>query len=135
MSNNKVKVLLVEDDGTLRTLYTDLLEAKGFNVEYSVEGKEGLEKASQGGYDIILLDILLPGLPGQEILKRLRENPPKQPNGPIVMLTNQNQDEILQECRVLGAAGEIIKSNTNPDQLIQRINEFIASRTNSSSKE
>ena len=129
MRNSKKKVLLVEDDGTLRTLYTDLLEAEGLEVEQAVEGNEGMKRASEGGYDLILLDILLPGMQGQEILKKLREKPPIQPNGPIVMLTNQSQKEVLDECRELGAAGEIIKSETEQDQFIQLIHKYLDTQT------
>ncbi len=49
MAQNLAKILLVEDDGSLRTLYTDLLESEGFTVEHAVEGKEGLAKLQQGG--------------------------------------------------------------------------------------
>ena len=129
MAKAKKRVLLVEDDGTLRTLYTDLLGSQGLEVEHAVEGNEGLEKAREGGYDLILLDILLPGLQGQEILEKLRQKPPIQDNGPIVMLTNQNQEDILQKCRELGAAGEIIKSTTTQDQLIKRVLEYIGSQS------
>ncbi|MCH7951264.1 response regulator [Patescibacteria group bacterium] len=129
MRNSKKKVLLIEDDGMLRTLYTDLLEAEGLEVEQAVEGNEGMKRASEGGYDLILLDILLPGMQGQEILKKLREKPPIQPNGPIVMLTNQSQKEVLDECRELGAAGEIIKSETEQDQFIQLIHKYLDSQT------
>lgn len=129
MRNSKKKVLLIEDDGMLRTLYTDLLEAEGLEVEQAVEGNEGMKRASEGGYDLILLDILLPGMQGQEILKKLREKPPIQPNGPIVMLTNQSQKEVLDECRELGAAGEIIKSETEQDQFIQLIHKYLDTQT------
>lgn len=134
MGNAKKRILLIEDDGTLRTLYTDLLETQGFEVEHAVEGNEGFQKAREGGYDLILLDILLPGLQGQEVLEKLRQHPPIQANGPIVMLTNQNQKEVLEQCHNLGAAGEIIKSSIKPDQLIQRINEYLGSQNQQNSK-
>jgi CheY-like chemotaxis protein len=129
MVDAKKRVLLVEDDGTLRTLYTDLLESHGLDVEQAVEGNEGFQKAKEGGYDLILLDILLPGLQGQEILEKLRQEPPIQSNGPIVMLTNQDQKDILQKCHELGAAGEIIKSATTQDQLVKRVLEYIGSQS------
>lgn len=119
------KILLVEDDGTLRKLYTDFLETEGCLVEHAVEGNEGLEKAKSGGYDLILLDILLPGLKGQEILRALRDSPPATPNGPMVMLTNQSQQSVLDECRKLGAAGEIIKSEITPDKFGQTIQAYL----------
>lgn len=125
MDGTKKKILLVDDDGTLRALYTDLLESAGFAVEPAVEGKEGLEKAMQGGYDLILLDILLPGLEGTQILEQLKQNPPQIPNGPILMLTNTDQVEVLEKCKSLGAAGAIIKSTVVPNQLMQHIRGYL----------
>lgn len=128
MEGRRKKILLVEDDGTLRRLYTDFLEREGFQVEHAVEGNEGYAKITSGGFDLILLDILLPGMQGQAILERLREASPLQPNGPIVMLTNQSEDHLLRKCRDLGAAGEIIKSNITPDTFIQRIRAFLTQK-------
>ena len=125
MEGKKKKILLVDDDGTLRTLYVDLLEREGFQVDQAVEGKEGLEKAKSGGYDLILLDILLPGLEGPQILEALKHKPSAKPNGPIVMLTNQDQPEVLKKCLDLGASGAIIKSNTPPEQLAQQVKKYL----------
>jgi len=125
MPKGKGKVLLVDDDGTLRALYVDVLEREGLQVDQAVEGKEGLEKAKQGGYDLVLLDFLLPGLEGTQILKELKENPPQKANGPIVMLTNSDQVEVIEKCKALGAAGAIIKSTVVPDQLVQRIQGYL----------
>lgn len=118
-------MLLVEDDGTLRTLYVDLLEHEGFDVDQAVEGNEGLAKAKTGGYDIILLDLLLPGISGQQILETLKDTPPPIPNGPIIVLTNQEQPEILTRCQESGAKGVIIKSRIAPDQFVPSILSFV----------
>ncbi len=125
------KILLVDDDSTLRLLYVDTLESAGFQVDQAVEGKEGLEKAKNGGYDLILLDYLLPGLEGTQILEQLRQNPPPVPNGPAVMLTNTDQAEVLDKCKELGAAGVIIKSALTPDQLIFHIRKYLKTKKDS----
>jgi len=130
MIEGKKRILLVEDDGTLRRLYTDALQADGFAVDQAVEGKEGLLKARNGGYNLILLDILLPGLQGTEILERLRTQPPLKTNGPVVMLTNQSQPEVLRRCHELGAIGEIIKSDITPKEFIQFVRGFLDSPGN-----
>ena len=130
MKEGRKRILLVEDDGTLRTLYTDALQADGFEVDQAVEGKEGLLKARNGGYNLILLDILLPGLQGPEILEGLRTQPPMKANGPVVMLTNQSQPEILRQCHELGAVGEIIKSDVTPKEFIQFVRGFLDSPGN-----
>ncbi len=125
MAQTRAKILLVDDDGSLRTLYTDLLESEGFTVEQAVEGKEGLEKLQKGGYSLALLDILLPGLEGTQILKELKESPSNKPNGPLIMLTNRNEPELLDKCASLGAAGSIIKSEVAPDQFVDKVRSFL----------
>lgn len=125
MGEGKKRVLLVEDDGTLRRLYGDILESEGYLVEPAVEGNEGFTKAREGGFDLILLDILLPGMQGHKILERLKQHPPQSPNGPIVMLTNQSDENMLRKCRDLGAAGEIIKSDISPDIFVHHIRGYL----------
>lgn len=122
------KVLLVEDDGTLRRLYTDFLERAGFEVDPAVEGKEGYTKATNGGYSLILLDLLLPGMRGDLILTRLKENPPLQPNGPIIVLTNQDEPDVHARCQALGASGVIIKSAVTPEQFTQIVRDVVQSQ-------
>lgn len=121
----KKKILLIEDDGTLRTLYTDIFEKEGYEVTQAVEGEEGLEKLKEGGYDLTLIDILLPRLEGTKILEKFKNNPPLKPNGPIVMLTNQEQDDTLQKCLTLGAAGVIIKSSITLDELLHKVKTYL----------
>lgn len=123
MSDAKKKVLLVEDDGTLRTIYTDLLEAEGYKVDHVVEGEEGLEKIRQGNYDLVLLDILLPGLDGAKILKFLRQDSLTNKGTKIVMLTNQSDPETLDKCRQLGAV--IVKSDVPSENFAPAVNKYL----------
>lgn len=66
------RILLVEDEDSLATGLVDVLSVKGYQVERAADGRRGLEMALNGGYDLILLDVELPGLSGFEILKELR---------------------------------------------------------------
>lgn len=130
MTGKNGAILLVEDDGSLRTLYTDLLESEGFSVEHAVEGKQGLEKLQKGGYSLTLLDILLPGLEGPQILSQLKKSPPQKKNGPIVMLTNRSEPELLEKCRSLGAVGVIIKSEVSPQQFVDKVKTYMTEQSN-----
>lgn len=123
--NNSKNILLVEDDGTLRSLYTELFEQAGFNVTQAVEGKDGLEKLKRGGYDLALIDVLLPEISGDKILEALKNNPPQKPIGAIVMLTNQDQEDIHDKCLGLGASGIIVKSNISMDDLLQEVKKYL----------
>lgn len=75
MENNKKKILIVEDDVYIREVYVEVLTDSGFEVEQAQDGQEGLVKASKGGYDLILLDIMTPRLDGIGFLRALKDNP------------------------------------------------------------
>lgn len=124
MTNNQ-KILVVEDDQFLRELYDELLTDEGYSVETCEDGATGLEKMTQGGYDLVLLDIMLPKKDGLEILRELKTSPPKSPNGPVVLLTNLGQDAIIKEGFTLGASGYLIKSAMTPDQVLHEVRVFL----------
>jgi two-component system response regulator ResD len=120
------KILVVEDDQFLRELYDELLKGEGYTVDLAEDGQIGLDKASAGGYNLVLLDIMLPKIDGLEILRKLKASPPKQPNGPTVLLTNLGQDSIIKEGFSLGASGYLIKSAMNPDQVLNEVKVFLS---------
>ena len=119
------RILVVEDDQFLRDLYDDLLREEGYDVELAPDGQEGLDKILKGGYNLILLDIMLPKMDGLEILRQVKEKKPEQPNGPTVLLTNLGQDSIIKEGFNLGASGYLIKSAMNPDQVLSEVKVFL----------
>ena len=120
------RILVVEDDQFLRELYDELLREEGYEVNLAVDGEEGLSKVMAGGYDLILLDIMLPKMDGLEILRQLRDKHPAKPNGPVVLLTNLGQDSIIKEGFNLGASGYLIKSAMNPDQVLSEVKVFLS---------
>lgn len=121
----KKRVLIVEDDQFLREFYQELLESEGMIVETAGDGDTAVSKIHEGGFDLILLDIMLPKKDGLQILKENKINPPASPNGPIVVLTNIGQDAIIKNCFEAGAAGYMIKSALNPDQVLQEIHNYL----------
>ncbi|WP_028117165.1 response regulator [Ferrimonas senticii] len=84
-----IKVLLVEDDRGLSDLLSQLLELDGFNVTVCGDGPSGLIAAQQNQHDIMLLDVMLPGLNGFDLLKALRQHGSKMP---VLMLTAKGDD-------------------------------------------
>lgn len=122
---NKNRILLVEDDRFIRDIYHELLTEAGFTVEMAVDGEEGLTKVSEGGYDLVLLDIMLPKRDGLDILKTLKEKPPANPNRQIVLLTNLGQEAIMREGFVNGASGYLIKSSLTPDQILAEVQSYL----------
>jgi CheY-like chemotaxis protein len=80
------RILLVEDNEMNRDMLSRRLQRKGFEVEMAVDGKQGVEMALQGGYDLILMDMSLPEIDGWEATRRVREAPATK-NIPIIALT------------------------------------------------
>ena len=85
------KILIIEDDKTILMGLKDDLEFEGYKVSSAMDGKEGLKKAMDGNFHLIILDILLPGLNGFEVCKKLRESGI---DTPILMLTAAKTEEM-----------------------------------------
>jgi DNA-binding response OmpR family regulator len=121
------KILIVEDDSFLREIYVDTLKQAGFEVSSAEEGTEGLQKIKAGGWDLLLLDIILPQLDGIEIMKKLRADPAFEIQGkkPIIFLTNLDNDNEIKQAKLLGN-GYIIKSQVNPGELVEKIKEILS---------
>jgi two-component system response regulator CpxR len=83
-----VRILLIDDDAELCTLLDELLTREGFSTECHHDGPRGLHRALEGGFDLVILDVMLPGLDGFEILRRLRA----QSRVPVLMLTARGED-------------------------------------------
>lgn len=120
------KILVVEDDQFLRELYDELLKEEGYEITLAEDGEKGLAQIQKGGFDLILLDIMLPKIDGLEILRRVKNKPPENPNGSTVLLTNLGQDSIIKEGFSLGASGYLIKSAMNPDQVLSEVKVFLS---------
>ena len=125
MDNQQKRILIVEDDQFLREFYQELLQTEGYIVDVAADGEDGSRKMEQGGYSLVLLDIMLPKKGGLQVLRDIKVNPPKAANGPIVVLTNLGQDAIIKECFELGASGYMVKSALNPDQVLTEINNHL----------
>jgi len=83
-----VKILLIDDDAELCSLLVEFLSREGFSLECEHEGTRGLDRALHGGFDVVILDVMLPGLDGFEIQRRLRG----ESRIPVLMLTARGED-------------------------------------------
>lgn len=115
--NRKLRILVVEDETAIRTGLIDVLVYHGYDVDFAEEGNDGLKKAQSGQYDLILLDVMLPGMDGFEICNRVRENDREQP---IIMLTAKTSDEDIIQGLSLGADDYVAKP-FSVAQLVLRI--------------
>lgn len=121
----KNKILIVEDDDFIREMYQGELARSGFVVSACSNGEESLKILQQSQFDLMLLDILLPGINGLEVLKQVKTNPQTK-NLKVVLLTNLGQETVIKQGFKIGAAGYLIKSAYNPDQIIHEVKNFMA---------
>jgi CheY-like chemotaxis protein len=123
---NAARILVVEDDLNTRNLYQTILTNAGFVVEMAVDGADGLVKCQAGGYDLVLLDVMMPKMDGIGLLNGLKKSPAKLPNKNIYLLTNLAHDPILKEAITLGATDVILKTDVNPQQLVEKVKKILA---------
>lgn len=122
--NKSLRVLLVEDDEFLRDICKRKLEIEGFNVSVAVDGNQALKKIEEEKPQIVLLDVILPGLDGFEILKTVKSNPERS-NIPIIMLTNLGQTSEIEKGLSLGADEYIVKAHFTVGEIIEKIKEVL----------
>ncbi|MGB5831752.1 MAG: response regulator transcription factor [Thiohalocapsa sp.] len=102
----KHNLLIVEDEEPIRIGLVDVLVFHGFEVVSAADGRDGLRKALTGGFDLILLDLMLPGIDGYDICERVRAQDPEQP---IIMLTARDGDADIIRGLKLGADDYVTK--------------------------
>lgn len=120
------KILVVDDDQYIRELYEEVLKAEGYAVETAVDGEEGFALMQKGGYDLILLDVMMPKKDGLGVLSALEQNPPSTKNGPILLITNLGHDPIIEEAKKKGATSYLVKDAMNPDEFLQNVKKYLS---------
>ena len=120
----KKKLLLVEDNVFLSEVYSDMLHAFEIDVTVAHTGNEGYEKARQGGWDLILMDIVLPDMDGFQIVKKASESMSNRPGKSILFLTSLDNENEIKMANELGD-GLIQKSDMTPGDLIQKISPYL----------
>jgi len=115
--NRQIRILVVEDEEAIRTGLIDVLVFHGYEADSAATGPAGLEKALTGTFDLVLLDIMLPGMDGYEICDRIRS---KDRHQPIIMLTAKTSDEEIVQGLKLGA-DDYVPKPFSIQQLVLRI--------------
>lgn len=117
-------ILIVEDDKLLRDLLTEKLERSGFTIVGAIDGKQALEKLETVMPSIILLDLVLPGLDGFEILRHIKEDP-KTKAVPVLVLSNLGDKDDIRRAKDLGAEEYLIKAHYTLDDIAKRVEELV----------
>ncbi len=119
MTSSPKKILIIEDDVFLSELMAKKLIEEGFDVVKAVNGEEGVEMAQKENPDLILLDLILPGMDGFDILEKIKEDP-ETSSIPVVILSNLGQREDIEKGFDLGADDYLIKAHFTPDEIVER---------------
>jgi len=122
------KILLVEDDPFLIDIYTTKMKESGFQVDVASSGEAAFQKASEGNFDLMVLDIVLPQMDGWEVLVKIQNEKSKNQNLKdlkIIVLSNLGQKEEVEKGLNLGATKYLIKAHFTPSQIVEEIKKLI----------
>ncbi len=114
------KILVIEDDKFLRQLVTKKLSERDFNIAEAVDGEDGLEKAGEEDPDLILLDLILPGMDGFEVLSELKEDP-ELSSIPVIILSNLGQKDEIEKGLQMGAKDYLVKAHFTLGEIVEKI--------------
>ena len=115
------KILIVEDEEAIADLEKDYLELSGFEVEVANDGETGLEKALNEDFNLLILDLMLPGVDGFEICRQVRDSK----NTPIIMVSAKKED--IDKIRGLGlGADDYMTTPFSPSELVARVKAHLA---------
>jgi len=124
VESHGVKLVIVEDDKFLRDLIVRKLSKEGFLLREAETGEEGLRVLQEDPPQLLLLDILLPGMSGYEVLEAVRKNE-KLKSIPVIILSNLGQKEEVERAKSLGAKDFLIKAKHTPGEIVTRIKEIL----------
>jgi DNA-binding response OmpR family regulator len=118
------KILIIEDDKFLRELMVRKLSSLQFSVVSAVDGEDGLQKIKAEMPDIVLLDLILPGINGFEVLERSKADAATA-KIPVIILSNLGQSEDIEKGLKLGAADFLVKAHFTPQEIVNKLKEIL----------
>ena len=116
------KILIIEDDRFLRKIISQKLTKENYNLIEAVDGIEGIKKAQEEKPDLILLDLVLPGIDGFETLSKIKNNTDKSISKiPVIIFSNLGQHEDIKRGIEIGAVDYLIKAHSTPEEIVAKI--------------
>ena len=114
------RIAIIEDDSVISQMYRMKFEADGFDVQVANNGRDGVALVNDFSPDIILLDIQMPVMNGDEALREIRRNDWGK-TVPVLILTNLGEEEAPKDIRSLGIESYIVKADLTPRQVVERV--------------
>jgi DNA-binding response OmpR family regulator len=113
-------ILIIEDDKFLRELIVQKLLKENYKTSEAVDGEEGIKKIKEEKPDLVLLDLILPGIDGFEVLSKMKEESTLS-SIPVIILSNLGQKDDVERGLKLGAVDYLIKAHFTPGEIIEKI--------------
>lgn len=124
-----MKILLIDDDQSLATIFSAALKKDGFETIIAIDATTGLSMAKSEKPGFILLDQVLPDMPGNDVLKQLKVDPETK-TIPVAMLSNFGQNELMDQAIQLGALDYILKYQIEPQDLAIKVKQLTTESQN-----
>lgn len=119
-----VKIAIVEDDQTISQMYRFKFEAEGYKVETAENGKLGLGLIESMKPDIVLLDLMMPEMTGDQVLEEIRKTTWGK-DIKVIILTNMGEQEVPEKVRTLGVSAVVLKANMTPRQVFELVKKHL----------
>ncbi len=120
-----MKILLVDDDMFLRDMYATKFAERGDEVDSVESPAEALKKAQEGDFDVVLMDMVMPGMNGIELLKAFKElKLAKEPS--YIVLSNQGEEADIEAARSEGISGYIVKAESIPSEVVEKVHQLVS---------
>jgi len=119
-----MKVLLVDDDNFLRDMYATMFQQSGDDVTVAETPEEALRICKDHTFDVVLTDMIMPGISGLELIEKLRSTN-EDFKSLIIVLSNQSEDHDKQAAKEKGADGYIVKAECIPSEVVAKVHEIV----------
>ena len=122
-SRGSGRILVVDDEPHIRRVLSVVLEGRGYEVMMASDGLQGLDELGNDAVDLVILDLMMPGANGLEILSKIRTDP-RRSDTPVIILTAKGQDTD-RDAALAGGANDFLTKPFSPKKLIARIDEIL----------
>lgn len=120
-----MKILLVDDDVFLRDMYATKFSEKGDEVVGVQDGEEAIRAANADAFDVIIMDMVMPGMTGIDLLQALKGSD-KPTQAKCIVLSNQGEDSDIEKAYEHGAIGYIIKADSIPSEVVEKVHQLVS---------